>query len=160
MPSEPLLVGGDIEAEAIVFQSPFANHHFYVVVSTKAKDRNWLVKLVKEAQYKKEFKGAAAHLNLNGCEGKFFMVYVEDRYDPPICIVRADSETEAEKWFVDELAWSHLEEADLKDHLKPEDEREGENDYSESVGWNSNGQPYLQENICVREIKLHSIRCM
>ncbi|MFO0964632.1 MAG: hypothetical protein U0793_03465 [Gemmataceae bacterium] len=128
----------NVKAKAVHFQSPFAKNHRYVVLAEKM---DYLEFLRTYNQGPVECK-AATGVNLDGCEERFFMVYVEDCFDPPIAIVRADSEQDAEELFVDELPWAHITEPDL-------------NDYDpETLVYGPSGQPYDSESVRVHPVRM------
>lgn len=43
----------------------------------------------------------------NSDRERFFVVYCADCFDPPMAVVQAENESDAEEWFVSELPWSH-----------------------------------------------------
>ena len=127
-----------IDVNALIFQSPMAQNHRYIVRKTPMNNIEFNQKYnVGDVECKQ-----ATPVNIDSEYQKFFMFYVSDCYDPPIAIVCAKSFEEAHGWFVDELNWSHISEPDLKDYDQ------------ENLDYNSNGTPYDSEGIHGYEIKL------
>ena len=87
----------------------------------------------------------ATGVNLEGAGARFFLVYVEDCFDPPVAIVRADNEQDAEEWFVQELPWARLSEGRLKDL------------HEDDVGIGPNGELYDQGAVRIHEVRLAHI---
>ncbi len=84
----------------------------------------------------------ATGVNLDGTEERFFMVFVADCFDPPIAIVRADNESDAEEGFYEELPWADVEEADVKDFDV------------DTLVWSSRGKWVDTNGIQIRETRL------
>lgn len=74
----------------------------------------------------------------------FFMVYVEDCFDPPIAIIRAEHGQEAAEIFTDELTWAHVDEKDVTD----------EQIDAGLYQMNNNGKWYDAETLRVRNVRL------
>jgi len=67
-----------------------------------------------------------------------------------VAIVRARSGIDAEEIFVDELPWSHLDEATQKDILA--DCGGDEEKAAEQMGWGPSGQAYDSQSIVIHEV--------
>src|ERR1035438_7732903 len=78
----------------------------------------------------------AIGLNMDSTDTNFWAVWVDDCFDPPIVIIRADHEGNAEEIFADELDWAHINEVDLPDYLSGDKEQQD----SEYLNFNSKGQ--------------------
>lgn len=137
----------DVEASAAVFRSPLCDTHFYVV---GREDMDFLEFMRRYNVGNVDCKRATG-VQLDNTGDKFFMCYLEDCFDPPIAIVRADNAQDAVEWFVEECAWARLD---------PKDAQEREEEYGEDVvGYGPNGEPYDNEAMTVREICLARIEC-
>lgn len=84
-------------------------------------------------------------LEFDGSGKMWFAVYVEDCFDPPICIVRADNASEAEEIFVNTKNWADVSEPDLKDYSE------------DQLNATERGTMYDPESVSVREVFLSSI---
>lgn len=78
----------------------------------------------------------------------FWLVYVDDCYDPPVAVVRAKHVEDAIDAFVDELPWAHMSEEDYADLVKDY----GEERAADMVGWGPSGQIYDSERVMIREV--------
>lgn len=132
---------GTIECVAAFFQSPHCKTHFYVV---GLHEMDYIEFLQKYCLGDIDCKRATG-LRMDDTNDKFFMCFVSDCFDPPIAIIRADNEQDAEEWFVDELSWSHYSEDDVKKMTEEE---------QEYAGYGPSGQVYDQQNLQVQEVKL------
>jgi hypothetical protein len=83
----------------------------------------------------------ATGVNLAGDGERFFLVYVEDCFAPPVAIVRADNEQDAEELFVQELPWARLTEEQVED-INEDD-----------VGIGPNGELYDQGAVRIHEVR-------
>jgi hypothetical protein len=135
---------GEVEATALVFKGQCDDHR-YVLTLNDSSDP--FVELLRNSFGYSQTKTTSSHSQIDGYGKHFYGVYVADCFDPPIAIIRADNESEAIEWFVDEFDWSHLSDEDLKDY--------GED--SEAVSYNDSGKPYLNENINLFELTLLTI---
>ncbi len=142
MTSKKTICLTDIEVNAMIFQSPGNPKHFYVVGRD---DMDFLDFMKKYCVGDQDAKRATG-VELDGTGKHFWMVHVEDCFDPPIAIVRADSLCDAEDAFTDALNWAHITDPnDLKDY----DE--------DNLHYSPSGVPYDIESVMIREIKLHGI---
>lgn len=73
-------------------------------------------------------------INLDGSEARFFLVFVEDCFDPCVCIVRADNGSEAEEKFTDVKDWADVSEADRADYSEDKLQWSGRNTWFDSEG--------------------------
>ena len=89
-------------------------------------------------------------LNMDSTDTNFWAIWMDDYFDPPVVIIRADHEGNAEEIFVDELDWAHINEVDLPDYLSGDKKQQD----SEYLNFNSKGQPYDSESIQCRQVKL------
>jgi hypothetical protein len=133
----------NVEAKAIHFESPFDPKHRYIVL---AEDMDFLAFMKKYCVGDMDAKKATGVEMGNGNDD-WYMVYVENCFDPPIAIVNAENEQDAEEAFVEALPWSHITEPDLKDYDP------------ETLHYGPSGQPYDAEQVMVRQIKLVLIEC-
>lgn len=83
-------------------------------------------------------------------EGKFYVCFYQDCYDPPITIVRAADDSEAIDKFLDENENAR---ADVCDVMDAEEENSEQTQYQMS----DSGHWYDTETMQVREVNLHSI---
>jgi hypothetical protein len=76
-------------------------------------------------------------------EDKFFLVFVQDCFDPPLAIVRAETAGDAVDIFLDELPWGRMDSEDI--------------DEDKNVSWSSQGHAYDGERINVQEVRLCAV---
>ncbi len=142
MTTKTTIAIGDVSARAAHFVALNGNpNHRYIVFADKP---DFVAFLQTYNDGKWESKQATG-VNLDSSDKRFFMVAVSDCYDPPIAIIRADNECEAEGWFADELTWAHISEPDLADYD------------DESMSYNSSGVPYETDNIVIWEVRMTHI---
>jgi hypothetical protein len=114
-------------------------------------------------RYASERIKEATPLNMDSSDEDdgFWLLCVQDCFDPPIAIVRASHADEALEIFVDELDWAHISDEDLKDYEDTDSYVDGKplvyREFSENVNWNNSGQAYDSEGIYMCQVKLHSI---
>ena len=87
----------------------------------------------------------AEGLEFDGRGKLFFAVFVQDCFDPPLCVVRADNGCEAEEIFVNAKDWADVSETDAKDY--PE----------EHLHATDRGTMYDPQSVSVREVFLKRI---
>lgn len=140
---------GELEnVSAMLFRSPFNRDSFYVVGRDGLSFPEFNEKYGNSpysaaAQFKR-----ASGANLDDNESQFFMVYVEDCFDPPIAIVRADDECEAIDIAVDAFEWLRVEPSN---YGTPAEFEKAIEDGIVGIGDGSNY--YDAEQIRVREVK-------
>ncbi len=137
----------DIKARAMLFEtseyhSPTEADTTYVVESEPLEWTEFHEEYDVGSTRAKQCQG----INLDG-DGDFFLVYVDDCFDPPLCIVRADHAQDAEALFASETDYALIEEPDLEDF----DE--------ENISLDDNGRPYDSESIMIREVRLIRVDC-
>lgn len=77
---------------------------------------------------------------------RYYAVWVDDCFDPPIAVVRAKDEGEAEEMFLDALDWSHITAPlDLADYD------------ADALHYTSSGIPCDTEGVRIREVSLARI---
>lgn len=134
---------GDVIATAAVFTfGPDSNSKSLLIVT-----REPMTHAERLDRFGHDAKGCVGvHLDDSG--SKFYAIWVEDCFDPPIAIVRADHEQDALDTFVDKLDWAHVSEPDLADYTE------------DQLSYGPNGQPYDGESIGMLEVKLVRIECI
>jgi hypothetical protein len=93
----------------------------------------------------------ATGVALNECGARFYLMYVEDCFDPCLAIVRADNESEAVETFLDALDWCDIDAPDLADYTE---ERLMELPYTDERG----GKHCDTEALRGVEVQLHTIK--
>jgi hypothetical protein len=95
---------GEIEKiESIVFGSPFVLDLQLVWLPEGTKEDDYIAFILK---YPNSKRVDAA--GLDGYGKHFYMCYVEDCFDPPIAVIRADDENEAVDIFVDTFSYARV----------------------------------------------------
>ncbi len=135
---------GEIEVKTVSFSERGNEGRCRYIVGTDGMDYCDFLRTYNggEVQHKR-----ATGVELDGFGKAFFMVYVEDCFDPPVAIVRADNAQDAEEAFVDALPWAHISEPDLKDYSEDDD----------SLSYGPSGQPYDSSSVMIREVRLVAI---
>ncbi len=137
---------GTINILHAVFQSPTVPNRRYVVGAEHMDTLAFLNAFNNgPAQHQK-----ATGVNMDG-EGKFFLCYVEDCFDPPVAIVRGENAADAEERFVDECEWAQVSDDDM------DAEREDADNDSTGYSYTGNGTRYDGETIKVYEVRCLSI---
>lgn len=139
------------DVDAIIFQHIRSPNHRIVV----GRDDMDYIEFIKRYDSAKYQHTRATGINLEDGDGKFFLVYVSDCFDPPLAVVRAANAGDAEDWFIEELAWADIPEADLKDYnIFPDGDPAGEGkEPKEHAQWTSRGTWADTEQITIHEIK-------
>jgi hypothetical protein len=102
----------------------------------------------------------ATGVNLGEDFPNFYMVYVEDCFDPPVAIVRGESAEDALDTFIDELTWAHMSDEDVEEAIQDHAEKgksASMDDPPDWVTYSSGGQAYNSESLMIRDIKLYSV---
>lgn len=144
---------GDINAKSCFFSLGNDNHRYVVTDMDwdRFKDR---YTGYFEADSGKWCRGEMIDKDLKQCEavdfdqsGDFYAVYVEDCFDPPMCIVRADDPSDAQERFLDEKDWADIDKEDA--------EKLTDKDWDSGL-YTHTGRNTLAhtESVMVREIKL------
>ncbi len=130
----------DFKAEYVVFRDGGRNGRD-IVVGLNDMD---------SLEFMKRFPDAtrADAVELDGTAEKFFLVAVADCFDPPLTVVRAKREDDAEEGFAD---------SDVGYNLCKIEERDMEDFSEDSLYYNSSGKPYDSEGIVIYPLKLVSI---
>lgn len=82
---------------------------------------------------------------------RFFLIYTDDCYHPPLYVVRASDSADAIEYLLDAHADVFaLSEEDLK-------KREADGTYDATVGWSDNGVQYDQETLTTKEVELDTV---
>jgi len=89
--------------QTVVFQSPHNPKHKLVCIREDIPhEKMW--DMVKDMVNTKR----CDYAELDGYGSRFFLCYVADCFDPPMCIVRADNEIEAVDIFVDAFEYARV----------------------------------------------------
>ncbi len=135
---------GTIEILHAVFQSPISERTRYVIGCESMPSETFL-NVFPNGQHQHQ---KATGVNIDG-DGKFFLCYVEDCFDPPCAIVRAEDAADAEERFVDECEWAQVSDADM------DEEREDADNDETGYSYTGNGTRYDGETI-----KVYEVRCL
>lgn len=140
----------EIKIKAALFRDIFDHKNQGAVYVAGLEDMDYLEFIKKYPSGKR----AVHHRGLDdGYLKHFYMVFVQDCWDPPIVIIRADNEMDAEETWASEFDWADVEEPDLKDYAKG-NPNAGEEVQYESLMWSERGTYYDTQLVCVRELKL------
>ncbi len=134
MKTKPLTLSLELSPKALIFKRSLDAQHEYVVLTC---DMDYLDFMKKYPNGKR-----AEPVELDETWDEFWLVYLADCFDPPLAIVRAKNEQDAEEAFVDNLDWAHVKEPDLADY----DE--------DSLSFGPHGQPYDGSQIHVEQVIL------
>lgn len=93
----------------------------------------------------------AEGVDLEEWGGRFFLCYVENCFDPCVCVIRAENASEAEERFTDEKDWADVGEEDLKE-ANPADPNELW--LHDNISWTARGTYYSREMVCIRELRM------
>lgn len=100
------------------------------------------------AKYGQDASRAMGHYGLDDYQDRFFAFWVEDCFDPPVYVIRADSFESAYEIFCDEFSrLIEISESDLPDYDP------------ETLNYSASGVPIDTEAVNGREIKLLSLVC-
>jgi hypothetical protein len=100
----------DIQAKALIFHCPNFPSRILVALPEGAYDDYF--------KFHTKFDESPVQavrctpVNFNSSDDRWFVVCVADCFDPPLAIVHAKNESEAEEWFLDTLPWADVEIAD------------------------------------------------
>lgn len=89
-------------------------------------------------------------VNFDSDGGRFFLVYSEDCFSPPLFVVRADDESEA----LDVLVSTHCQTFELDADAVAEREEDG---LGETVGYTDTGLAYDSETLHLRPLTLRTV---